>query len=470
MVVTHVVMARLFGAITFGTYQACAAIVEMLTRAGTGGAEVGVLRYVAGLRASGREAEVDRAIGTALRLCWGVASSLVAGTVLLALVRGGALFGASVATALPWIAPAAVLSGTTLILVQASLAARAPRANLIVRGIGEPVLLLAAALAAWRLSGGVKGLAMAHLAAAILTVVLAFVVVGTVFGGARLARTIFAGRLRGLATFSLPLGMANMLNTVHQRADLVILTHYAGVQAAAFFAAAEFITRAITNVRYAFDSIATGLFSEALELTDKRRLHYNLALMIRWVTTATLPLGFTVIVLRRDLLALYGPPFVAATGALVVLAVAQIVSGCFGLTGYYLVAAGRSRLTLLFHFGGAVLNVSCGLILIPRFGLMGAAITALLTVVGLQLGLFAALWSLERIHPFEARQLKPAVAASAAGAAQLLMPQFRPVALHIVAVIVVGLGVTLAVLLALGLPAEERQMLARVRRGRAAGR
>lgn len=45
--VTHVLLARFFGRAVFGSYQACLAIMELVTRAGTGGAGGGILRYVA---------------------------------------------------------------------------------------------------------------------------------------------------------------------------------------------------------------------------------------------------------------------------------------------------------------------------------------------------------------------------------------------------------------------------------------
>src|SRR5512143_3951882 len=72
--VTDVVVARLFGPLVFGGYQACLAIMEVLTRGGTGGADKGMLRYIAGFRARGEPELARRALGTGLRLCLGVAS------------------------------------------------------------------------------------------------------------------------------------------------------------------------------------------------------------------------------------------------------------------------------------------------------------------------------------------------------------------------------------------------------------
>jgi O-antigen/teichoic acid export membrane protein len=462
MVVAHVVMARLFGPLVFGTYQTGAAVVEMLTRGGTGGADKGMLRYVAAYRAAGRPEEAERAVGTGVRLAWLIAGLLATGAVAIALLGGPAVVGPGLAAALPIMAPAAIFSATTLVLVQASLAARATRANLIVRGLGEPTLVLLAAIVAWSLGGGLRGVAVAHLTAAFLTATLAFTIVGAVFGARRLVRAVRAPGLRGFAPFTLPIGAADMLNAVLQRADVVILTRYVGGEAAAFYVAGEFITRAIANVRYAFDSIAAGVLSEALHLGDRARVRYNLRLMTRWVITATLPIAGTVIALRSDLLALYGPSFQRAGTALVVLAAAQVVSGCFGLTGWVLTVSGRSRALLWINLAGAVLNVSLGLVLIPRMGLVGGAITALVTVAALIVMMYVVIWSAERVHPFDVRQLKPVLAAAAAFAAQILLPRLHPTALRVAAVVGCGLAVDVLILVVLGLPAEEKALGRRI--------
>src|SRR5215831_2022926 len=76
LTVTHVLLAHLFGQAVFGLYQTCLALVEMLTRGGTGGAPQGMLRYVAAHRARGETEVARRALGTGLRLAFGLTSTL----------------------------------------------------------------------------------------------------------------------------------------------------------------------------------------------------------------------------------------------------------------------------------------------------------------------------------------------------------------------------------------------------------
>ena len=66
---------------------------------------------------------------------------------------------------------------------------------------------------------------------------------------------------------------AELMNAILQRADIVLLTAFVGPSATAVYAASEFISRVIGNARYVFDGIAAPVFSEALHLGQRERLH-----------------------------------------------------------------------------------------------------------------------------------------------------------------------------------------------------
>src|SRR5512144_867106 len=59
MPVTHILIARLFGTVTFGAYQASIAILDVLSRAGLVGSMHGMHRFIPAHRAA-EEAELER--------------------------------------------------------------------------------------------------------------------------------------------------------------------------------------------------------------------------------------------------------------------------------------------------------------------------------------------------------------------------------------------------------------------------
>ncbi|MES1210167.1 MAG: oligosaccharide flippase family protein, partial [Pseudomonadota bacterium] len=382
---TQVVFARLFGPTIYGAYQAALAVLELATRAAPAGADKAMLRYVAGARAARDPEGVRRALGTGLRL--GIGVSLAVGLTLAFAANwiARALELPSLGPALRILALAPPFTGLVVILIQATLAARVTRINFLVRGLIEPTLLLAAGVAAWALGGGLRGLVTAQLVSAATVAVI----------GARAARRVFrpeetrdlwrAPRVAGFNRFALTVSAAEILNVAYQRADMLIVTAYLGPKGAAVYAAAEFLTRVIANIRYAFDAIVAGVMAESLELNDHARLRYNLHLATRWVVSVAGVLAGVVIVLRRELLGgLYGPAYVAGSAAVVLLALSHFLNAALGLVGWVLVASGRSRPTLLNNTLGAAFNVAASLVLIPRYGFVGAAGAALGTTLVVQ--------------------------------------------------------------------------------------
>jgi O-antigen/teichoic acid export membrane protein len=459
--VTHVLLARLFGRAVFGSYQACLAIMELVTRAGTGGAGGGILRYVAAHRARGENDEVRSALGTGLRLC--LASSAIAAAILIAVAGPVArlMREPALETALRIMAPAAIVAGCTLVLVQASLASKVTRANFYVRGIGEPVSLLVAGLSAALVGRSLATLAVAHVVAATATLLLAIFAVGRVFGRGELRRAMRAPALPGFIRFSLPLGAGDVLNAVLQRADIILLTTFVGTSAAGVYAAAEFITRVIASARSVFDSVAAPVFSEAVNLGQRERLKQNLVMMNRWVFTVATPIALTVVVLRRDLLALYGSGFREGAAAVCILAASHLVNVSFGLVGWILVAGGNSRIVLLNNVVGAAVNVVLGLTLIPRFGLLGTAFAAFCSVVAVNMMMVVEVRVGFGVYPFDRTILKPLAAAAVALVAEFaLNTHVAHVGVRVPVVIVVGLVSYLTTLTALGLAPEERRLVA----------
>jgi len=463
MPVTHILVARLFGAAVFGAYQASVAIVDVLTRAGQVGSMGGMHRFIAAHRAAGDDDLTKRALGAGIRLTLGVSSVLAIGLALLATPIARAWHESRLSATLPIMAPAVLLAATSLVLVNATLGAKVARMSLYVRGIGEPMLLLLAVVVAWRVGGGLRSLAIAHVTTAFLVTAMAVAACARVFGASYLRQSLAAERHPNFVRFALPMGASDLMSAILQRADALLVASFAGLDALAIYTAAEFITRVIANPRYLFDYIIAPVISEALHLKDRARIRYNLTLTTRWVMTACTPIAVTVIVLRAEILQLYGPAFAAGTGALFILAAHNLIVACLGLTPYVLAMGGRARLFLINNLCAAALNIALGVVLIPRMGISGAAIAVLVSTGGFQVALTIETWILERVHPFSVSLLKPAAAALVAFAAEQGLHTFMQAGpARVTIVIVVGALSYLAALVVFGLAPEEREVVRKV--------
>jgi len=169
------------------------------------------------------------------------------------------------------------------------------------------------------------------------------------------------------------------------------------------------------------------------------------------------------VMLRRELLALYGPSFSEGANALCILAVGHLVNSTFGLVGWILMVSGRSRVVLVNNVVAALANVALGLWLIPRIGLVGTAVAALAGVTLLEILMLTEVWVFQGVHPFHYSVAKPFISAAAAlGLQALISPFIHGAALRIPILIVVGLSAYVAAMLALRLAPEDRRVVTSV--------
>jgi O-antigen/teichoic acid export membrane protein len=467
--VYQVMIARLFGPLVYGLYGGALSILEVLTRLGVFGADKAMYRFVAAHREAGETDDETRALGTGLRMTV-VAGGLVALATLLFADAAARLFRKpAVAPFLRGLSPAVLATSLTITLVAACLARRAARAPLLVRGIVEPLALTGCALIAFAVGGGWTSLALAHSVALGLTAVVAWRFAGAVYGGRGLGGVLRLSTHAELGRFARSVALLEAVNTMRQQADSIVLLAYLPLEAAAFYKASDYIGRVAAQIRNAFDGVAAPLFSGSIHVGDRRRLHENLRFLTRWVATLTLPLGCSLVALRKPLLGLFGHEYVAAAAIVIVHVVGHMANGIFGLCGYVLMMSGKARWLTLNQLVALAVNVVLCTQLIPSFGLLGAATgfaAAMFVVVAANV---TETFVLERVSPFHPALVKPFVAAGACLGVQVLIVRLRITpGLLIPLTLLAGLVVYVAVWWALRPPAHERELVqrlvARVRR------
>jgi O-antigen/teichoic acid export membrane protein len=464
MPVYQVVVARLFGQATYGLYQYALGVTDLATRLGWMGGDKAMHRFIAAHGAAGEDELARRAFGGALRLTASVSALLAIGLALAASVVARLAGKPGLAAMLPVLSFLIVPATATIVLVAATLGRKVTRVSFLVRSLGEPLFMLGAAFVAYTLGGGsARALATAHVSASTIGFLAALVGACFVFGRAWVFGALRAPAHPKLVAFVLPVAGSELGNAVLQKADFLVLGLFVSDRAVAIYVAAEFLGRIAANVRYAFDGIAAPMLSEALHLGDRERLRGNLALLTRWVATLSVPLAVTMVGLRVDLLALYGEAYVVGASLVCVWTVTHLVNGTLGLVGHVLMMSGRSRTFLVNQVIAASVNVALSFLLIPRFGLMGAAVSALVAVTTpLVLTIFE-VWALERVHPFAWGLAKPFVAGAAMLAAEIGVGRVVSGHLaHAAAAVGVGLATYLVALALLRPGREEREVIAKL--------
>ncbi len=398
-----VIVGRTLDARSTGVFFTCVAVFTILTTVVLLGADTGLVRELSALRATDRRAQVPVAFRVAARPVLAVSAAVA----VLGLVVAGPVARAAVpaadadelALALRVLAPFLVLSTASALLLNGALRGLGSmRSFTLVQQVmlpaGRPLAVLAAvlllgpspvgALAAWALPlVAAVGIAAVDVRRR-LRAVAAQAPPGTVDGGVD-AREVS----RRFWRLTAPRGLAATFEVVIVWADVVLVAVLLGPAEAGIYAAASrFVTSgtlAMQAIRLAIGPVLAGSFGRG-DLAEAERVH-------RFSTVgailSTWPVYLTVALFAPGVLSLLGPGFGAAAPALSVLAVAMLAVVATGNANTVLNMAGRSSWAARNTGRAAALMLALDLVLVPRFGIVGAAVgwsAAMITDAALGIG------------------------------------------------------------------------------------
>jgi O-antigen/teichoic acid export membrane protein len=177
-------------------------------------------------------------------------------------------------------------------------------------------------------------------------------------------------------SFTMPRGVARMAQVGLQRADIAVVTIVAGPAAAALYTA---VTRFLV-----LGQLATTAIQQVSEPQLARLLAKNnrtgTKLVSRQVTLWTILLAwpvYLILAVYADVLlaALFGPAYSNGATGLRLLAAAMLIATAMGPLDVLLLMAGRSTLSLINAVTALALDIAGCLILVPRMGMTGAAVS-----------------------------------------------------------------------------------------------
>ncbi|MGZ2411030.1 O-antigen/teichoic acid export membrane protein [Sphingomonas sp. F9_3S_D5_B_2] len=196
-----------------------------------------------------------------------------------------------------------------------------------------------------------------------------------VFATTREAQRDYRGWTTWL-TVSLPLLVIVMAQELMNQFEVILLGYLASAREAGLFAAASRLANLTPFALVALAAVSAPLIAADYERQDWARLYRVVSL------TARLGLAFAVFTsvllasVGISILRLFGPDFEAAYPALAILLISGLVNAFTGVVAYLLTLTGSERVALVFFGASMFVSLGVNLTLIPRFGIVGAAIAS----------------------------------------------------------------------------------------------
>jgi O-antigen/teichoic acid export membrane protein len=178
---------------------------------------------------------------------------------------------------------------------------------------------------------------------------------------------------RSLLSESWPLALQALMSTVYLRADQLMLYPLVGLTAVGYYSAATKIAEIWALFAGVFQAAVYPLMCK-FYATDHERFEKTARYSFRYLFLGTFPFVIGCTLYAPAILRVaFGSPFSKAAPALILLVWADVFLVANMISQATLIAAGRERWTLLLSLAAAGSNVILNLLLIPRFGFVGAA-------------------------------------------------------------------------------------------------
>lgn len=268
--------------------------------------------------------------------------------------------------------------------------------------------------------------------------------------------------LPGFLALAAPLIGTGFLSTAGMWLDALLLGALAPAEELGIYGPVSRTALALPVVLFAFNALFGPVAARRLSTGGALAVGPAFRTVARWTFAGTLLGAVALLVVGRDLLSLFGPGFVRGYGALMVLTLAGLANGAVGSVGVLLKMGGRQGWMLLDGLISQSLALGAGLLLIPRWGLMGAAWAAALGSLVLQALMVVQVRIFFGLLPFGRGYLGPCAAGAAslaAGLAARSALEGAPTPLRLALALAACLSAFVAVLAPLGFSAEDRDLL-----------
>jgi len=267
-----------------------------------------------------------------------------------------------------------------------------------------------------------------------------------------------------LLRFSFPVLMSTLASFVLLWVDPLMLGYFrsareVGVYNAAFQTSLLFmmVSNALTAI---FAPVAAELYYTN-RLTELDRLF---KIVTKWSLYLNLPIFLFLAFSAGDVMKLFGSEFEAGKLTLLILAGTYCLYGSLGQVGWVLMMCGRQNLWLYNVLLVSISKIIANIILLPIFGIFGAAISTAFALAILYLLGLAEVYHFLRLLPFDARCTKGVVIAIVASVFGVLFKSLVPSYLAIYLSGVFVAAGYLAMMLMWGLDKDEANIFEALRK------
>jgi len=168
---------------------------------------------------------------------------------------------------------------------------------------------------------------------------------------------------------------------VLNQADILMIGIFIGAREAGIYAAATKTAALVSFVLVAVNAIVAPMIAEFHAKGNRVKLQEMVSAATRWIFWPSFGVTLGLVLFGGAVLGFFGPAFSEGYWALALLALGQLVNASVGPVGYLMSLTGHQNLSAWVYGLSALVNVGLNALLIPVWGLVGAALATMITMI-----------------------------------------------------------------------------------------
>ncbi len=215
--------------------------------------------------------------------------------------------------------------------------------------------------------------------------------------------------------FSLPLMFVSAIGIIMHWTDIIMLGVLDNAYSVGLYHPVERTAGLIRMILFAFASIFAPLFSQYFHEKNQTKMLEVFQLSTKWILLTSLPLFIFLILFSNTILMLFGSEFGNNALALPILTVGIMIQAVFGLGSPSLTMSGFQKYNLINALVALFTNIFLNIMLIPQFGIAGAAMGTTIALFLISLLRFVENYYLLGLNLLSTKLFKPILAGLSTG-------------------------------------------------------
>ncbi len=213
-----------------------------------------------------------------------------------------------------------------------------------------------------------------------------------------------------MVKYSLPLFMSSIISILLRQADIIMLGHIKTEEAVAIYKISVQLCAIIPFFKHITATFFGPMISSLYHSGKRNEMIHTYRTVTKWSFTFGLMIFLGIVLFGKSGLHIFGREFIEGHTALILVACGSMIGVMTGQTGSMNAMTGHPKFNLISSIVTFTVNIILNIIMIPKYGIVGAATATLISaIIGNSLSLLY-LYSTQKIQPFNYKYIKPLVA------------------------------------------------------------